>query len=94
MPAKEIIGFTVNVTLKIALPPAASVAVHVLVMIWSTWPEPGAVESVNVTVGVGSTASVAVAVPVAVGDVSPGDSTDMFGGSERSGAVVSCTVMI
>ena len=37
---------------------------------------------------------VAVAVPVAVGDVSFGDSTNVSGGSERSGAMVSRTVMI
>ena len=72
--------------------PAASVAVHVRVIV-TVPPHPGTTSSSYVIVGV-EQLSVAVAVPVAAGLVSAGHSRTTSGGQVMSGGVSSTTVIV
>ena len=72
----------------------ASVATHLLVIIYSCGQLPATVTSLELTVGIGSQLSVAVAIPVKAGAVPVVQSMMVSAGHVITGLMVSCTVMV
>jgi hypothetical protein len=86
------VSTTVTVNEPLPVLPAASRAEQLTVVVPNGKVEPEA--GLHVTGGFGVTASVAVAVNLTVAPDGPVASTVMFRGTETTGRVVSCTVML
>ena len=89
-----VLSSTVTVCKHVLLFPQASVAVHVLVMVYSCGQAPAAVTSLEVTTGARSQLSVALATPVLAGAVLSEHSIVRLAGHEVIvGGVLSSTVI-